>query len=329
VPKKKEPSSGVIDISTKLNASLALVPPDPFSGLLPAPEPGIYRDVPMDVYQRWDAVSNSRLMLLDRSPAHLKAAIGSPKAETDALRLGTILHSAILEPERFAQTYQRAERCSAIKKDKDQCANMGIEYAGAWLCGVHGGTRGGPVLSPSDYAMCLGVCASTRQHTRANALLSGPGMNELSLVWIDEETGLTCKARLDRISLLLAGGAIVDAKSTRDARMRPFAKAIYQYGYHRQGALYVPGARKLGLEVEHYVIMPFEKEAPFAVATYRLDAGAMDAGEIEVRRLLRLYAECVNKNEWPTTPSYPDTIEDISIPSWAFEMIDTGSEFGA
>lgn len=314
MPKRtKGKGAKVIDLSARIAASLV-----EGTGPIEPPPPGVYENVPMDTYHRWNAVSNSRLTLLDRSPAHLLEAIVNPKPSTPAQKLGTVTHAAILEPKRFDKVYVVGpEGDKRTKIIADTYHVLEKEYGEEY------------VLRPKEMALCLGVRESIRKKTRVNALFSGPGMNELTLVWIDDETGLTCKARLDRISPLIAGGAIVDGKSTRDARMRPFAKTIYTYGYHRQGAMYVPGARKLGLNVSHYVIVAYEKEAPYACAAYRLDQGAMDAGDVEVRRLMRLYKQCLDSGEWPTTPSYSDLIEDISIPSWAFEMIDGDLEFGA
>lgn len=313
MPKKrtKNEEAKVIDLMARLQASLA-----EGTGPIEPPAPGIYENVPMDLYHRWNAVSNSRLTLLNRSPAHLHEAITNPKPSTPAQVLGTVTHAAILEPSRFQKVYVVGpEGDKRTKEVRVAYEALEKQYGEAY------------VLRPKEMAMCVGVSASIHNHVRAHALLSGPGYNELTLVWRDEETGLTCKARLDRISPLIDGGAIVDGKSTRDARMRPFAKAIYQYGYHRQGAMYVPGARTLGLDVSHYAIIAYEKEAPYPVAVYRLDEGAMDAGDVEVRKLMRLYADCLSKGKWPTTPSYSDLIEDISIPSWAFEMIDGDLEF--
>lgn len=323
VPVPTDKTAQIADLSAQIAGYIA----PPGLGPLPTPAPGIYKGVPADVYHRWDAVSNSRLGLLDRSPAHLREAMLNPKPSTPAQVLGTITHCAVLEPETFDKTYITAGRCEAIKKDKDQCSHTGLEKTPeGWRCGVHGGAQATDVLSDKAMSLCLGVRESFRRKERAHAILSGPGLNELSIVWVDPITGLTCKARLDRISPEIVGGVIPDLKSTKDARKRPFSKAIYQYGYHRQGAMYLDGSAAVGLLVEHYAIAAFEKEPPYPIALYRLGDASIDAGRADYRRLMALYAECQERGEWPTAPSYPDTIEDIEIPDFAFEMIDTSFE---
>lgn len=314
VPVPTEKAETVAALSTAIAGFIA-----PPTGPIPTPEPGVYANVPAEVYHRWDAISNSRLGLLDRSPAHLAESLRTPKPSSPAQVLGTITHCAVLEPADFDKLYVAGPEGDKRTKDVKAAyealeAQYGEDY----------------VLRPKDHALCVGVRESFRRKVRANALLTGRGENELSLVWIDPMTGRKCKARLDRRSPDIAGGAIVDLKSTRDARKRPFAKALYQYGYHRQGAMYLDACRVLGIEAQHYVIAAYEKEPPYPVALYRLDDGTLDAGMVDFLRLMRLYDECATKNEWPTAPSYPDTIEDIAIPSYAFEMIDTsGEEMGA
>lgn len=51
------------------------------------PDPGIYLDVPFEDYLQWDAISNSKLSLANRSLAHFKA--GWNDTESKALRLGS------------------------------------------------------------------------------------------------------------------------------------------------------------------------------------------------------------------------------------------------
>lgn len=288
------------------------------------PLPGVYPGVPMSRYHRWPGASNSRLSKLRQSPAHLKAYLDQP---TDAAHfaLGRATHSAILEPDDFASNYVSAGRCSAIKKsDKLQCDNAGSIYAGGeWFCGTHGKGIGtfatATVLPPADYKATIGMRDSVLAHPKASRLLSGKGEAELSAVWVDAESGVQCKARLDRYSPLIAGGAIVDIKTTEDASPRAFESSIYKWGYHRQAAFYLAAARATGLAAEHFVVVAVEKKPPFAVALYRITEGAIAAGEEQLKPLLATYGRCVETNTWP---GYSENIEDIAIPAYAWNQIE-------
>jgi exodeoxyribonuclease VIII len=295
--------------------------------LLITPEPGIYRDVPMEVYHRWNAASNSRLTKLDRSPAHLKAYLDQPSEDSKALRVGRAIHTTVLEPDTFDRTFVVTTKCLGTTQSGARCDKNGRDYFGAmygWRCGIHQKGLGTPdetqlPLSEDEYQMAMAVRRAVQRHRSASGLLSGAGDTELSLVWRHSVTGVLCKARPDRFSPWLPDGAIVDLKSTRDASYLAFAKAIFSYGYHRQASLYLDGARVLGLEAAHFVFAALEKEAPYAVATYRLLESAIEAGAEQLVRRLNVYDECMQSNVWP---AYPDEVQDIALPDYAWKMIE-------
>src|SRR5690606_26886762 len=73
------------------------------------PEPGLYPDVPADVYHRWPAASQTVLKIMrDRSPAHARQYMLTPPEPTPAMVLGAAIHAAILQPDVFARQYVRA-----------------------------------------------------------------------------------------------------------------------------------------------------------------------------------------------------------------------------
>jgi hypothetical protein len=274
------------------------------------PEPGIHRGTPMGDYHAWEAASNSRLTKLMRSPAHLRAYLEQPPEETSSLITGRAAHSAILEPDDFTACYVRGpEGDRRTKKVKD-----------AWdeLCDKYGD---GYVLRPSDYDACLGMKDAVHGAARAKGMLTGPGDVEMSCVWTDPASGVLCKGRMDRHSPDIAGGAIVDLKTTRDASPLAFERSIFAYGYHRQAAMYLGGAKALGIAARHYVIIAVEKTPPYGVGIYRLTEGAVQGGADQLRPLLALYAEIqtVPREKWW---GYADEVRDISLPAYAWSQLD-------
>lgn len=294
------------------------------------PGPGVYAGIPMDQYHGWNAASNSRLALIAKSPAHLLAYIQEPPKEAAHFFAGRAIHSAVLEPDDFAVRYTRALPCGAELKSGErkgkQCGNAasGFHPAQGWLCGTHSKGVDGMdasriVLPPEEWRACMGIRDSAFRLGTVRSLLGGSGEVELSILWNDPETGVPVKARWDRHSPDLPGGVIVDVKSTRDASRRAFERAIFQYRYHCQGGLYLESARVRRLPARHFVIIAAEKTPPFAVASYRLTEGALDAGMDQIRPLLRLYAKCMETNEWP---AYPDAFQDVALPHYAWAQID-------
>lgn len=296
------------------------------------PAPGIYPGVPMELYHAWDCASNSRLSRLRQSPAHLKAYLEQPPEERSALVIGRAAHATILEPETFDSVYTVAGQCTAIKKDKDRCSNGGTSLHSelGWLCGVHGkGLHAGFsttqfVLPEAMFSACRGMRNAVHAHKAASALLAGMHDAELSVVWNDAETGVSCKARFDGLARQIADGTILDVKTTTDASERAFERSIFSWGYHRQAAFYLDAAAASGIEARNFVIIAVEKEPPYAVAVYRLTEGAIDAGRDQLRIALARYAECTARNEWP---GYPDEVRDIAIPAYAWAQI--GEEVAA
>lgn len=297
------------------------------------PVVGVHPDVPEHVYHgQWDAVSNSMLTRLFRTPAHLRAYLDQPQEDTTVLMVGRAAHASILQPHAFEGSFTIAAQCTAFKKsDGKPCTNSGVlEHPElGWLCGVH--LKGVPgfdaptrtVLSSDDHAVCLGVRDAVYAHPRANTLLTSGGQAELSLVWDDAHTGVRCRSRLDFHAPLIAGGdepTIVDVKTTRDASPRAFSKAISEHGYHRQAAMYLDGCAAVGLAAKHFVFIAVEKEPPFAVGVYRLMDDAIEFGRAQLRYLLARYLQCRETDEWP---GYSDNIEDITLPSWAWKIDDT------
>lgn len=294
------------------------------------PAPGVYpgaRVYPgasMQDYHSWNCASNSRLSRIRQSPAHLRAYLDQPSKDTDALRLGRAIHSAILEPDDFATSFTLAAQCDATKKgDGQRCSNMGILFNGGWFCGVHGKGMASDetrtILSADDYAVCLGTRDSVHAHPAANGLLSGLGDVELSAVWADAETGASCKGRFDRHAPSVAGGTIVDIKTTsRSAARSDFERTIFSYRYFVQGAHYMNGAAALAVPAEHFVIIAVETVVPYACAVYRLTEGVLQAGSDEIRRLLPIYAECMASGIFP---GYPDEVQDISLPNYAWGQL--------
>jgi hypothetical protein len=240
-------------------------------------------------YHALPVASNSRLRELKRSPAHLLSYLSTKQEDTDATRLGNAVHCVVLEPDDFDARYCVAGQCDAKKKsDGKRCENSGIYWHPSlgWACGVHGkdfpAENPRIVLKPDDYTACIGIRDSIGRLSTARQLLSGDGEMELTAVFPAFETDVLAKARFDRLSPVI-------------------------------------GAAAVQLPAKHFVHIAIEKEPPYAVAVYRLTEGAIQAGEQELLPLLALYAECTESGVFP---AYPDEVQDIALPNYAWSQID-------
>jgi len=106
--------------------------------MLPSSTNLVKRNEPFSDYLSNDAVSQSQLKYLDRSPAHLRELVDKPEPETLAQILGTALHCRVLDPDAFGRVYETPSDCSAITKARTNCARMGTKKSGgSWYCSQH------------------------------------------------------------------------------------------------------------------------------------------------------------------------------------------------
>jgi len=246
-------------------------------------------------YHADPAVSKSHLDEIARSGYHYWARfldrdrLLSVKP-TAAMLFGTLVHTAVLEPDELRNRYDLAPD-RRTKAGKALAADMEA--------------RGITPVSAADMDAALAMAGAVRSHQAAAELLRH-GQAEQSFWWDDPDTGLRCKCRPDWLN----GATCVDLKTTTDASPAGFAKSCAAFRYHVQADHYLAG-----LPAERFVFIAVEKTYPYAVGVYQLDADAMAHGAELRRQNMRMIADCRAINEWP---GYSNTIEPLSLPKWAF-----------
>jgi exodeoxyribonuclease VIII len=247
-------------------------------------------------YHEAPALGSTDLKNLLRSPAHYQAAKSAPMA-SEALRVGTLVHECILEPDTWALRRDIPDINKRTKKGKEELAKF-YEVAGeeGWL----------PV-EPKDRALCEGMRDSAMQHRLVRAVLESAERREQSCFWVDQ---VDCKARFDG----LAEGLVLDLKTTQDASPGAFRSAVARYGYHVQAAHYCAGAHAVTGEWPDYAILAVEKTAPYACAVYTLDEDALAIGAQRRDEAIGRYIQCQQTGLWP---AYPETVTTLSLPNWA------------
>lgn len=265
-------------------------------------ETGIHKALPATEYHRRElgVVSNSALKHVRRSPAHYKAWIDgtAPDKDTPARAFGRAFHMALLEPEKFASAYVKLPKFSG----------KGMKAAKAEWLAAHADFDAMPM---DDLLTITAMVESVKAHPLASQMIHD-GLPELTLAWKDEETGLSCKSRLDYYVESLA--MIVDVKTTEDASWDEFRRDVAKYDYHVQDALYRSAALSLDMPVQHFVLLAVEKSPPYALAPFTLDAEGIGRGYQAARRDIDTLAHCMNTGRWP---GYSETIQTIEVPFWA------------
>ena len=257
-------------------------------------------NLPFSEYVALPGMNNSKLGIIKRCPAKFKFLCENERSDTDALKIGRAIHTAVLEPHKFNDEF-------LCLPDIDRRTTKGREMYAELVSQNPDKT----ILKPDDFNMALDVATSIRSNAHANYLLQGAA-TEVTLDWVHPETGIGCKARVDAYNQELS--TLIDIKTTQDASRSGFPKKLFAYGYHRQAAYYLEAMRKNGEAACHFVFIAVEKEPPYAVGLYRLSDQTIQLSKQENDALLRLYAECKRTDSWP---GYTQGIEDISIPDYA------------
>lgn len=269
------------------------------------PKPGIYFDVRFEDYKSWPAINNSVLKILSddrRCPAHAKFYMDNGRPDTPALAFGRALDCFILEPTRFVELYNVCPDCDKRTKEGKAIA---AEFESAKQPHQE-------IITQSNYTDIIAIASSVMQ-SQAMRLIRG-GKSQVCLVWIDDETGLTCKARLDYWQESIP--MITDLKSTQDASPDGFGFDVFKYGYYQQAGFYCMGAEKLTGYDTCFAIFAIEKDEPFVHSTFELGPKTIQAGRNAARSALRKYKECLDSGTWP---QYSDKIVMLDMPSWAIQ----------
>lgn len=258
-------------------------------------------------YHSLPGVGGTSLADALRSPAHYYAthiARTAPRVETPAMRLGTAVHVATLEPEKWASQYVVAPECDRrTKVGKATAAAFELESIGK------------RVISASDAALAESIRDAVRAHPAAAGLIAKASGFEVPLAWTDEESGVACKGKVDMVCRVAGSTILCDLKTTQNASVRDFARSIATWSLHAQAAHYMAGWRAITGEVPAaYVLIAVESTAPHVVATYALDEDTLAAGAEKRARALEIIARGHETGMWP---GYSDQIETISLPSWA------------
>lgn len=261
---------------------------------------GIYFNMPNEVYHADLSLSNSGMGKLLKSPVHYwHDSPMNPDREpldTKALREGRILHTLLLEPEKFHREWE-------IKPNVKSTTVAGMVGEGV-------------------YNDLIKAVKSLRSD-KIIASLFKFGYPEVSLFWIDEDTGVPCRMRTDYLSLNIAA----DLKGTANLDTYNLGYSIADYGYHRQDAFYLHGLAQVKKLIQNdtaiikdcpndewlqefvkrwhnkFVFVFQEKKAPFVTRAESLCDRTREQGMLSVQKAIYAYKynyELYGTAPWPS-----------------------------
>lgn len=255
-------------------------------------------NMPNEAYHAYEGISKSGLDLIARSPAHYAHA--AKREPTRHMVIGTAIHTALLEPERFESDYL------LLREVTDRRSS---EYKQAIK--VHDPEL---VLTGKEADHVSGMQESVYSNPCAAILLEAPGWCELSAFVECPVTGVLIRARYDKI---IEGGVLVDLKKTQDIEYSAFQRSVGRYRYHVQDAFYSRVYELItGEKPKSFKFLCVEEQSPHASKIYSLDDEAKLVGARHALKDANVYADCNKRGEWP----YPDGSEEVmSLPAWSLD----------
>lgn len=246
--------------------------------------------------------SGARKLLPPHCPARFRWERDNPPEHRSHWDISHAAHKLVLGtgPE-LVEVHAENWRTNAAKAARDEAYEAGAV----------------PLLS-ADFVMVHDMADALRAHPVASVLFEpGRGAAEQSLFWIDQTTGVCCRARLDWLPRPLPGQRLIipDYKTCHSADPETLGRSMHQFGYEQQDAWYQAGCAALGLADSStaFVFVCQEKTPPYLVTIVELDHVARRIGQIKNRLALDIYARCRKADEWP---AYADEVVPISLPPW-------------
>jgi len=263
-------------------------------------ELGIVSGLDNDLYHKAYGLSCSNLKIMLRSPAHYHASILFPQKTTAEMQLGSALHTSVLQPDLFDEQYMELPKLDRRTKEGKELYKQYSE-------------SGKVLLDSTTVATVEKMKESLMQHPIISSVLSS-GSPELSCFGcLPEFPHTLVKCRPDWYNEEL--GVLLDLKTACDASPKAFSKASADYLYHLQNALYQDlFSHVSGKHIQAFLFAVVEKEPPYAVALYQLDADAVEKGRELYRKAILAYNDSLERNYWV---GYSPRIEILQLPAWA------------
>ena len=255
----------------------------------------------MSDYYSIDALSNSSLSVLKRSPTEFHArfiAKTMKSEETDAMRLGSAVHMLALEPESFDSEY-RIE-AGPINASTGKPYGRDTKKFADWLAEVESNDKRKLILQ-DEFSESLEIAKAFQSHPYLLSVMASGAEKiyergyEMSYL-VEGQDPIRLKCKPDCV--MPSFGLIIDLKTTSDPHPDAWRWSAEDYGYHRQAAIYLQA-------MEAYYGKPFRfffgvvrSKAPYEVGVYELDDDSISRGWNQVEDLIAEYAKRKREDNW-------------------------------
>lgn len=244
-------------------------------------------------------------LLVNQSPLHAWTANRDLNPDyvpdfSKEMDIGNVVHAMLLQGESIATVLDFDDYRKKEAQQKRDEARAARKY---------------PVLR-KDMPRVEKMVQSAKEQLRDFKDVRGGFVNgspELSITWIDAETGIHCKAKLDYLQA--DHRVILDYKTTGgSAHPEAVSRNLFERGYDIQGCWYKRAvASGQHCDNPEFFLVTQETYEPFALSVVGLTPEAQWYGNKRCDEGLRLWIHCIQTNEWP---GYMKETAWAQLPPW-------------
>jgi hypothetical protein len=223
----------------------------------------------MSSKSKYEPLSFSSLKAFSRSPLAFIEYKEGTRVETPAMRFGTLVHRAILEPERYETTtvvWEGTRRTKAYKEFEEANPNKDI-------------------LTTKEALDIRVIANRVLEHPFAGQLVRD--CDDYELKFQMEHLGVPHRGIIDGIN----GWFMLDLKTTQSVHPYNLQRNLYEMKYYMQAAIYQRAAQCLGRFLESYFVVCVESANPHHVQVVELEPHYIARGHQEWERLLERYKQ--------------------------------------
>lgn len=222
------------------------------------------------------------------SPLHFKNQ-ESPE-ETEEMRIGTAVHTLLLEPNNFHKTIAFAPKGLDRRKKEDKQIWEDFVIR----------SNGMTVLKGESEETVSGCVNAISTHTTAINIMKKCDKEQVIVAELD---GVECKGKLDLVCVEC--GILADIKTTSgSATVSDFTYEMQDRRYWVQMAFYTLLAEKMYGKPFRFKFIVVEKKAPYGVAVVTISDTLMEACKKKVSLGLVNMQLCLQHDQWAGLQDY-------------------------
>ena len=223
-------------------------------------EHSIITDITESDYRKATGLSQSSLKkFITQSPAHYLASLEEVQEPTKAMQFGTAFHANMLASE--------PTDIYAVKKKVDGRSKEGKLYNETFALE----NQGKVIIDKEEHSRIIAMADSVMGHEFAGRTIQALTHKEFAVFGTNH--GIRLKGLIDGYNE--KEGIVIDLKTAEDSSPIGFRKACWDRAYAIQQVHYTWLLTNAGKPVNAFYFIAVEKEPPYAVGVYKINAESL------------------------------------------------------